>query len=47
MAIGGGIGGVIIAIVLALMMGGDPSEAVQQAIGNQMGQNESHTPTVQ
>lgn len=47
MAIGGGIGGVIIAIVLALMMGGDPSEAVQQAIGNQMGQNETHTPTVQ
>ena len=46
-AIGGGIGGVIIAVVMALMMGGDPSEVVQQAIGGQMGQTESYTPTAQ
>ena len=47
MAIGGGIGGVIIAVVMALMMGGDPSEVVQQAIGGQMGQAENYTPSVQ
>ena len=46
-AIGGGIGGVIIAVVMALLMGGDPTETVQQALGGQMGQAENYTPTPQ
>ena len=47
MAIGGGIGGVIIAAIIALLMGGDPSEVVQQALGSTAGQTESYTPTAQ
>ena len=47
MAIGGGIVGVIIAGLMLLLNGGDPSEVVQQALNGQMGQTENYTPTAQ
>lgn len=47
MAIGGGIVGVIIAGLMMLLGGGDPSEVVQQALGDQMGQDGNYTPTAQ
>lgn len=47
MVIGGGIVGVIIAGLMLLLNGGDPSEVVQQALNGQMGQTENYTPTAQ
>ena len=45
LAIGGGAGAIIIAL-LTLFLGGDPSEAIQQ-LGTQTAQNESYTPSAQ
>ena len=41
-----GIGGAIIVGLLALLLGGNPSEVVQQ-LGSQMGTGEEYTPTAQ
>ncbi|MGX8713678.1 MAG: KPN_02809 family neutral zinc metallopeptidase [bacterium] len=46
-AIGGGIGAVIITVILALVTGGAPGDVVQQALGSQMGQTENYTPSAQ
>ena len=46
-AIGGGIGAVVITVILALVTGGNPGDVVQQALGSQMGQTENYTPSAQ
>ena len=46
-AIGGGIGGVIIAAVLALLLGKDPSSALQQLGETQQSANTEYVPTEQ
>jgi predicted metalloprotease len=46
-AAGGGIVGIIVAGLMLLLNGGDPSDVVKQAIGSQMGQTERYTPSAQ
>ena len=45
-ALGGGIGGALIAVIMALVMGGDPSEALQQ-LSSQTSENTEYVATEQ
>ena len=47
LAIGGGIGGVVIAVLLALLNGGDIFSALQNTAGTSTAQGEPYTPSAE